>query len=127
MNESLLTSYTDEEIKRALFQMHPSKSPGPDGMSPFFYQKYWDIVHHDVCLAVRNFLSSGQLFQESNFTHLTLIPKVKEPKVASELRPIALCNVVYKIASKVLANRLKVILPHIISPLQSAFVPGRLI
>lgn len=96
-------------------------------MSPFFCQKYWDIVHHDVCLAVKNFLTSGQLFQESNFTHLTLIPKVKEPKFAMELRPIALCNVVYKIASKVLANRLKSILPQIVSPLQSAFVPGRLI
>jgi hypothetical protein len=127
MNASLLATYSDAEIKQALFQMHPSKAPGPDGMSPFFYQKYWDIVHHDVCLAVKNFLTSGQLFQESNFTHLTLIPKVKEPKFAMELRPIALCNVVYKIASKVLANRLKTILPQIVSPLQSAFVPGRLI
>lgn len=127
MNESLLASYTDEEIKRALFQMHPSKSPGPDGMSPFFYQKYWDIVQLDVCLAVKTFLISGHLFQDSNFTHLALIPKVKDPKFASELRPIALCNVVYKIASKVLANRLKSILPQIISPLQSAFIPGRLI
>ncbi|XP_061993936.1 uncharacterized protein LOC133711869 [Rosa rugosa] len=127
MNEVLLAPYTDEEIKKALFQMHPSKSPGPDGMSPFFFQKFWNVVHHDVCLAVKHVLQTGQLSQESNFTHLTLIPKVKEPKLASDLRPIALCNVVYKIASKVLANRLKVLLPQIISPLQSAFVPGRLI
>lgn len=127
MNDSLVAHYTDEEIKQALFQMHPSNSPGPDGMSPFFYKKYWHVVHHDVCLAVRNFLQTGSLFHQSNFTHLTLIPKIKEPKLASDLRLIVLCNVVYKIASKVLANRLKVILPQIISPLQSAFVPGRLI
>lgn len=127
MNESLVAPYTDDEIKKALFQMHLSKSPGPDGMSPFFFQKYWNIVQQDVCLAVKTFLNTGQLFQEANFTHLTFIPKVKEPKDATDLRPIALCNVVYKIASKVLANRLKVILPQIISPLQSAFVPGRLI
>lgn len=76
---------------------------------------------------MRTFLTTDQLFQESNFTHLTLIPKVKEVKHATDLRLIALCNVVYKIASKVLANRLKLILPKIISPLQSAFVPGRLI
>lgn len=125
MNEALLAYYSDEEIKKALFQMHPSKSPGPDGMSPFFFQIFWHVVHHDVCLAVRNFLNSGQIFHESNYTHLTLIPKVKELKDATELRPIALCNVVYKIASKVLANRLKVILPKIVSPLQSTFVPGR--
>lgn len=80
-----------------------------------------------MCLAVRTFLTTGQLYQESNFTHLTLILKFKEPKDAIELGPIALCNVVYKIASKVLTNRLKVIIPKIISPLQSAFVSGRLI
>lgn len=127
MNATLLAPYSDSEIKKALFQMHPSKSPGPDGMSPFFYQKYWEVVKHDVCLAVRYFLTTSCLFRQSNFTHLTLIPKVKEPKQALDLRPIALCNVVYQIASKVLANRLKIILPQIISPLQSAFVPGRLI
>ncbi|XP_024156261.1 uncharacterized protein LOC112164272 [Rosa chinensis] len=127
MNNDLLAPYTDSEIKKALFQMHPSKSPGPDGMSPCFFQKFWDVVGHDVCMAVRNVLLTGQVSRESNFTHLALIPKVKEPKLPSDLRPIALCNVVYKIASKVLANRLKSILPQIVSPLQSAFVPGRLI
>ncbi|XP_024178720.1 uncharacterized protein LOC112184715 [Rosa chinensis] len=127
MNRDLVASYTDSEIKKALFQMHPSKSPGPDGMSPCFFQKFWNVVGHDVCMAVRDILLTGRISQESNFTHLTLIPKIKEPQVPSDLRPIALCNVVYKIASKVLANRLKCILPHIVSPLQSAFVPGRLI
>ncbi|XP_024196014.1 uncharacterized protein LOC112199199 [Rosa chinensis] len=106
MNRDLLAPYTDGEIKTALFQMHPSKSPGQD---------------------VRDILCTGRIPQESNFTYLTLIPKIKEPQLPSDLRPIALCNVVYKIASKVLANRLKMILPQIVSPLQSAFVPGRLI
>ncbi|XP_024155779.1 uncharacterized protein LOC112163738 [Rosa chinensis] len=127
MNRDLVASYTDSEIRKALFQMHPSKSPGPDGMSPCFFQKFWNVVGHDVCMAVRDILLTGRNSLESNFTHLTLIPKIKEPQLPSDRRPIALCNVVYKIASKVLANRLKRILPHIVSPLQSAFVPGRLI
>lgn len=62
MNDFLITPYTNAEIKRASFQMHPSKSPGSDCMSPFFYRKYWHVVHHDVCLAVRYFLQTGCLF-----------------------------------------------------------------
>ncbi|XP_062007013.1 uncharacterized protein LOC133724332 [Rosa rugosa] len=127
MNEELTRPYAETEIKDALFQMHPSKSPGPDGMSPFFFQKYWHIISTDVCLGVKNFLEKGDMECSSNFTHLCLIPKVPEPKEACHFRPIALCNVIYRISSKVVANRLKKLLPSIISPFQSAYVPGRLI
>ncbi|GMY35564.1 hypothetical protein FCV25MIE_30806 [Fagus crenata] len=81
MNRQLLSQFTAVEVQQATFQMHPSKAPGPDGMSSFFFQKYWHIVGQDVVMAVLSVLNS--------------------------------------------ANRLKQVLPIIISESQSAFVPGR--
>ena len=127
MNESLVQPYTEEELRTALFQMHPSKAPGPDGMSSFFFQKYWHIVGHDVTSAMLSSLHSGRCLRKMNFTHIVLVPKVNDPQQITEFHPISLSNVVSRIVSKVLANRLKTILPNVISDSQSAFVPGRLI
>ena len=89
--------------------MHPTKSPGPDGMSPNFYQKYWDLVGIDVINCVLNVLNVGILPSGLNETYICLIPKVKNPQKIIEFRPISLCNVLYKIIAKVLANRLNVL------------------
>ena len=61
---------------------------------------------------------------ELNLTNIVLIPKCYNPTSMKDLQPIALCNVVYRIMAKVLANRSKVILRIIISYAQSAFIPG---
>ena len=80
-----------------------------------------------ITMAVLDFLNSGNMVPDINHTNIVLIPKVKNPEKMSDFRPISLCNVIYKIISKVLANRLKQVLPQIISLTQSAFVPGRFI
>uniref|UniRef100_A0A803PUD0 Reverse transcriptase domain-containing protein n=1 Tax=Cannabis sativa TaxID=3483 RepID=A0A803PUD0_CANSA len=126
-NTMLLEPISDEEIRRALFQMHPDKSPGPDGMTPGFFQKLWPVVGNDVRLLVRSFFDSGYFPPSLNETNIVLIPKKKNAEFMTDLRPISLCNVLYKVISKVLANRLKVVLPDVISESQSAFLPGRLI
>ena len=111
MIEILSREYSAEEIKATLFQMGPTKALGPDGMNALFYQKFWHIVGNDVITAMLDFLNTGNMRSKINFTHIVLIPKVKSPKRMFDYKPISLCNVIYKVISKVLANRLKIILP----------------
>ncbi len=127
MNEDLLRPFSQDEVKHAFFQMHPSKAPGPDGMIALFFQKFWHIMGDDVSTAIFNFLNSGNMLGSINFTHIVLIPKVKAPEYITQFRPISLCNVIYKIISKVLVNKMKKVLPKVISNSHSAFVPGRMI
>ena len=107
MNESLVADFKAEEVWLALIQMHPTKAPGPNGMSPIFYQQYWEIVGSEVIKCVLDSLNSGVLPCGINDTYICLIPKVKSPQKITEYRLISLCNVIYKLISKVLANRLK--------------------
>ena len=127
MNEMLSMDYTVEEVKAALDGIGDLKAPGPDGMPAIFYKKFWEIVGEKVQDEVLQVLRGGPMPTGWNETTIVLIPKVSQPEHVKDLRPISLCNVLYKIISKVLSNRLKKVLPDVMSPTQSAFVPGRLI
>ena len=127
MNAKLTTMYKVEEVELAIKKMAPLKALGSDGMPPLFYQTYWTYVGMDISQAVLSCLNFGSLLKSINHTFITLIPKVKNPEKVSEFRPISLCNVIYKIVSKVIANRLKPFLNNIISETQSAFTASRLI
>ena len=72
-------------------------------------------------------LNSGKLPYPINHTFVTLIPKVKNPVLVPQYRPISLCNVLYKIFFKVLTNRLKKFMPELITEHQFAFAKNRLI
>ncbi|XP_074315728.1 uncharacterized protein LOC141651938 [Silene latifolia] len=123
---TLSTPFTEVDVLNVVRSMDGSKSPGPDGITPRFYQVFWPQIGHLVSAAILHFLNSGVMLKEWNQTHIILIPKVEHPELVTQYRPISLCNVIYRIASKCLANRLKLVIPSIISDSQQAFVPGRL-
>jgi hypothetical protein len=113
-NARLEAPITKEEVRVALFQMHPDKSPGPDGFNPAFYQNFWDLCGDDVFKSVKEWLARGYFPSTLNETNICLIPKCENPSSLKEFRPISLCNVLYKVVSKLLANRLKCVLPRYI-------------
>lgn len=115
MNVQLSIEFSEWEVKQAINQMAPLKAPKPDGMPPLLYQHYWNLIGDDISNSVLHFLNSTSLLENLNHTFITLIPKKKKQESATDFRPISLCNVLYKIFSKVLPNRLKKILPNIIS------------
>lgn len=85
--------------------MHPEKCPGPDGFNPAFFQRFGSIVGVDVFTACTSWLHAGQFLKDLNNIHVTLIPKYDNPATMCDLWPISLCNVVFKIHSKVLDSR----------------------
>ena len=127
MCAALDCNFQVEEVDQALKQMAPLTAPGPDGMSPTFYKTYWHIVGKNVTSMVLNALNSGVVHESLNPTFISLIPKIKNPKKVSDFQPTSLYNVVYKLISKVLVNRLKKILSNVVFESQSAFLSGRLI
>jgi hypothetical protein len=127
MNCELLKPFVVEEIRMTLFQMGPLKALGPDGFPAGFYQTNWSTMGGNICHAILDTHNLGNLPSFLNSTNIALIPKIKKPTCVTKFCPITLCNVTYKLISKVLVNMLKKILPKIISPIYSAFIPGRLI
>lgn len=127
MNQLLARDFQASEIAQAIKQMHPHTAPGPDGLPPLFYQRFWSFTSNCVIQATLGFLNHGIVPPDFNDTHIVLIPKVLNPRKITDYRPISLCNVAYKIAFKAVANILKNVLYLIVSENQSAFTKGRFI
>lgn len=117
--------FTPDEVKKAIFDMSPYKAPGPDGFHAGFYQKSWATVGNVITKQTLDFLNSGVMEEGLNDTLVTLLPKVNNPEEVAQFRPISLCNVSYKVITKVMTNRIKGILNDLIGLEQSSFVPGR--
>ena len=127
MNLELTREYTTSEIEATLKQMKSISALGPDGMPPIFFKHFWNIVGPDVLSATLSVLNLGTIPPKINHTSESLIPKTKSLKIAKDFQPISLCNVIYKLISKTIANRLKKCLPKLVSESQSTFPSNCLI
>ncbi|CAN1327869.1 Transposon TX1 uncharacterized 149 kDa protein [Linum perenne] len=115
------------EVKRAVFQLGPYKSPGPDGFAGSFFQRHWELVKVDMVREVQDFFETAIFPEDWNLTHIALIPKVHNPELITQFRPISVANFRAKVISKIISSRLKPILPGLISELQAAFTGNRCI
>ncbi|XP_038974801.1 uncharacterized protein LOC120106025 [Phoenix dactylifera] len=124
-NSDLIRPVSEREIREAVWSLGGDKAPGPDGFPPVFFQRYWMIVGRDVTAAIQQFFSTAVIAAEWQRTFIALIPKRQDATEPSHFRPISLCTTLYKVTTKILAIRLRGVLPRLISPEQGAFLEGR--
>ena len=127
MNKALRAPYTAEDVRKTLFDIGDLKAPEPDGLHTIFYKRFWPMLGEDLIEEVLKAINTCTIPNDWNEMAIVMIPKINTLEKVNQFRPISLCNVVDKIIAKMVASRLKVLLPEIISPTQSAFVSGRMI
>ena len=114
------------EFGEALKELRKGRAPGNDGLTVEFYLAFWDLIGYYVFDAIREAVEHGELGPSLRQGVVKLIPKKDRDLLhITNWRGICLLNVDYKIFSKVIANRIRLVLSKIIHPDQKAFIPGR--
>jgi len=120
--QDLNSPVTLVKLEGTLKWFKKDKSPRPNGWTIEFYLAFYDLLAHDLLQVVEECQTTGKLYNAINSTFIALIPKSDSPSSFNEFRPISLCNCLYKIISKIIANRIRPILSHHILPEQFAFL-----
>jgi Reverse transcriptase (RNA-dependent DNA polymerase) len=124
-NASLISPFTENEIKSVIFSMNSNKAPRPDGFSILFYQKFWDLIKHDIVFLFSEFYHHRLDIAKFNRTIICLIPKVVDTSTIKDVQPISLLNYSFKIFIKVLTSRLHPVLDRLIGFNQHVFLKGQ--
>ncbi|WOK95118.1 hypothetical protein Cni_G03825 [Canna indica] len=124
-HNALTNAFSEKEIIEAINSLGRGKAPGPDSYNLEFYINFWDRINESYMSAINSFHESGVIPEFWGNTKLVFIPKTDNAKRITDYRPIALCNVGYKILSKLLVNRCKSFIEDTISKEQMAFVRNR--
>ncbi|KAI0488482.1 hypothetical protein KFK09_028315 [Dendrobium nobile] len=121
----LSKDFSVEEIKFVIHHLGGNIAPGSDGINYSFSKSYWKIIQVDFINAINHFLFHGEMDKDWKDTLIVLIPKVSNPMLPSNYRPISLCNSIYMVAVKIILIRLIQVIPPLISDEQAAFIKGR--
>lgn len=121
----MLGRFQEDEVKQAIWGCGSKKSPDLDGLNFKFIKKFWQTVKPDVIRYLDEFHVNGTFPRGYNASFIALILKVADPQLLNDYRPISLIGCMYKIVSKLLANRMKKVMSLIIDETQSAFIGGR--
>lgn len=124
MRAGMVKEVSMEETVRALRSMGSFKAPGPDGNQAVFFKWAWSVVGNAVHHFVRKIIEEGDVPEEAAEAILVLIPKEAKPSSMRGFCPLSICNVTFKLVSKIIVNRLRDIMKELTSPCQSSFVPG---
>lgn len=122
---SIEEPFTEVEIRVAVWACGGDRAPGPDGFTFRFIKQFWEILKGDFMACVRYFEEFGVLAAGCNSSFITLVPKIKDPSILSDYRPISLVGCIYKVLAKALALRLKSVIALVIDEVQSAYIEGR--
>ncbi len=124
-SQHLEKQFSEEEVVTALHQISGEKALGPDGFTLAFFQQCWEVVKVEVLNTIQEFYEHEEFERSLNSTFVVLIPKKVGTSDVRDFRPICLTGSIYKIISKLFANKLKEVLHQILSPSQNAFIQGR--
>lgn len=125
LRAGLVKQVNMEETANALKGKGSFKVPGPDGYQAVFFKRAWSVVGEVVHHFVWKIIEEGDIPEDAAEAILVLIPKKDKPNSMRDFRPLSICNVTYKLASKIIVNRLRDLVKDLVSPCQSSFVPGR--
>jgi hypothetical protein len=122
---ALVKPFGVDEIKGVVMEMKVNLAPGPNGFTTIFFPKFWDTIQGDFLSMFQDFWEGHLDIKRLNFEVITLVPKVKEANCIKQYRPICLLNVDYKCFTKVLTNRLVLVVQRVVGKNQIGFIKGR--
>lgn len=123
--DKLVEPFTREEVLNAIKECDGSRAPGPDGFNFNFIKRFWTLLEKDFMDLMHQFHSDGFIHKGMSSSFITLIPKINDPNGLNDFRPISLLGCISKLISKILANRLRKVINHIVSDVQTGFIAGR--